>query len=257
MRKNTATDSLNVELKHGSGLPLVLHHNLFKMPFYNPDVSEFWSRSQTRSIADVAVLVLSPADALLHLCGHASYSLSRESFRWISDAWFIIHKHPDLDWDLLLDCARRSHLALPLSVMFEYLSKDLNAPVSRRFLDRLSFTASKSKSIELELALFGARSSMRGGFKNLIRKARNWHARALIFKWMLLPSPTYVLWVSQSRHFWLLPVQYLYRPVNYVSRRILATLKTHLRRIGFRTGVYSNGLSMRSPNYNKKLSDEI
>ena len=79
-----------------------------------------------------------PADSLLHVCGHASYSKSRQSLRWLTDAWLIVNRHPDLDWDLLLDCARRSHLALPLSVALSYLANDLNAPIPLRFLNRLS-----------------------------------------------------------------------------------------------------------------------
>jgi hypothetical protein len=255
--KASRRGSEDIELIHESGLPLVLHRELFQIPFYNAAHSNVCSRAQVAVISEIPVRVLSPADALFHICGHAVYSPSRESFRWISDAWFIIHKHPGLDWDLLLDCARRSHLALPLSVMFGYLSRDLNAPVPWSFLDRLSFAASKNKSIELELALFGARSSVRGGFRNLIRKARNWRARAFIFKWMLLPSPTYVLWVSQTRHFWLLPVEYLRRPINYASRRIRARLRNVLRQLGMRDSAYGKDVRMQSPGYDKKLSDEV
>jgi hypothetical protein len=229
-RKASRTDSGDIELIHESGLPLILHRKLFPIPFYNAALLDICSRAQIATICDIPVRVLSPADALLHTCGHAVYSPSRESFRWIADAWFIIRKHPDLDWDLLLDCARRSHLVLPLSVMCDYLSKDLNAPIPRSFLDRLSFAASRNKSIEGELALFGARSSPRGGFRNLIRKTRNWSGRALIIKWMVFPSPAYVRWISQTRGLWLF-LQYFYRPINYVSRRTLPTLKSVLRRI--------------------------
>jgi hypothetical protein len=256
-RKASRTDSADIELIHESALPLVLHRELFQIPFYNAALSDICSRTQIATICNIPMRVLSPADALLQTCGHAAYSPSRESFRWISDAWFIIHKYPDLDWDLLLDCGRRSHLALPLSVMLGYLSNDLNAPVPRSFLDRLSFAASKNKSIERELALFAARSSVRGGFRNLIRKARNWHARALIIQWMLFPSPTYVYWVSQTRRFWLLPLQYFYRPIKYVSRRIWPALKNILRRIGIQNSAYSYRMNLQSSAYNKKLSDDI
>ena len=115
-RKTSRRGSEDLELIHQSGLPLVLHRELFQIPFYNAAHSDICSRAQVAVISEVPVRVLSPADALFHTCGHAVYSPSRESFRWIADAWFIIHKHPDLDWDLLVDCARRSHLALPLSV---------------------------------------------------------------------------------------------------------------------------------------------
>jgi hypothetical protein len=141
--------------------------------------------------------------------------------------------------------------------MFGYLLRDLNIPVPSRFLNGLSLAARKSGSIEHELALFGARSSKHGGFRNLIRKATSWPARALIVKWMLFPSPTYVLWANQTRHLWQLPLQYLYRPIGYGVRRIRAVLKNVLGRIRIRNSAYSNCLRMQSSHYNKKLSDEI
>ena len=219
-QKETSTDCPKVVLGHRSGLPLVLHRNLFEIPFYNPDRSELWSRSQTRVVADVAARVLSPTDALLHLCGHASYSPSRESFRWITDAWFVIDRHRDMEWDLLLDCARRNHLTLPLSVALGYLSEDLNAPVPSSFLGTLSTAAAKSTAIGRELALFGARSDPRGGFRTLLRRAKGWRGRAFVIQWMLFPSPSYMLWVQQIQRLWLLPFHYVSRPLRYIARRI-------------------------------------
>ena len=49
--------------------------------------------------------ILAPSDSLLHAFGHVSHSASRQSLR-CADTWLIIHRHPDLDWALLLDCAR-------------------------------------------------------------------------------------------------------------------------------------------------------
>jgi len=228
----TSIDCPKVVLEHRTRLPLVLHRNLFEISFYNPDLSDVWSRSQTCVIADVAARVLSPTDALLHLCGHASYSPSRESFRWISDAWFVIDKHRDLKWDLLLDCAHRNHLTLPLSVALGYLSKDLNAPIPSGFLDSLYATAAKSTAIGRELALFGARSDPRGGFKNLLRRTKSWRGRAYIIKWMLFPSAASALWIERVRISWLLPFHYLNRPIRYASRRISPKVAKFIRGSG-------------------------
>lgn len=231
VQEKAPTDAPKVELKHGSGLPLVLHRNLFDIPFYNPDISQLWSRSQARVIMGVAVRVLSPADTLLHLCGHAFYSPSRESFRWISDTWFLIDRHRDLDWDLLLDCAHRSHLILPLSVMLGYLTKGLDAPVPSKIMDSLLDAAAKPTAIGRELALFGVRFAPGGGFKNLLRRGKSWRARVYIIKWMLFPSPAYARWVARVRHPWLLPLQYLKRPIRYLSRRLRPKVRRCLRRI--------------------------
>ena len=117
------------EFKHASGLPLQLHSRLFQLPCYTPSFAELWSRSQNLLLAGVSVRTLSPADSLLYVCGHASYSGNRHSLRWASDAWFIIDRYPDLDWDLLLNYARRSRLTLSLSVMLRYLAEALDASI--------------------------------------------------------------------------------------------------------------------------------
>jgi len=235
----TSSDCPKVVLEHRTRLPLVLHPNLFEIPFYNPDLSELWSRSQTRVIADVAARVLSPTDALLHLCGHAAYSPSRESFRWITDAWFVIDRHRDMDWKLLLDCAQRHHLTLPLSVALGYLSMDLSAPIPSKFLDSLFSSAAKSTAIGRELALFGARSDPRVGFKSLFRRTKCWRGRAYIIKWMLFPSAAYALWIERVRISWLLPIHYLRRPIRYASRRIRPKFAKFIRGNGRRKNRYT------------------
>ena len=93
-------------------------------------------------MADVPSRILSPADNLLHVCVHAFYCESRQSLRWVCDSWFIIDRYPNLEWDILLDSAQRSDLALPLSITLGYLAGDLNASIPATFLDRLYTAAS-------------------------------------------------------------------------------------------------------------------
>src|SRR5262249_14493381 len=90
----------SLQLVHESGLPLVLHRTLFEIPFYNTALLQICSRARTVLLLDTPAQVLSPSDVLFHICGHAAYSVSRESCRWISDAWFIVDRYRDLDWDL-------------------------------------------------------------------------------------------------------------------------------------------------------------
>jgi hypothetical protein len=208
------------EIIHESGLPLAVHHELFEIPFYNTAVRDLYSRAVPAAINGIRTQVLSPADALLHACGEATYSVRQESWWWVLDSWFIVNRCRDLDWDLLLDTSKRTHLALPLSVMLTYLAEELDCPFPADFLHRLSAVACKVPSIDRELALFGARQSPRCGFRRLIRDTGNWRGRLYVIKWMLLPSASYTVWENQLPHLWLLPVQYLYRPLRYVSARI-------------------------------------
>ena len=95
----------HVSYQHSSGLPLELHSRLFHIPYYEPPMGEILARSRPKTIAGAATHVLSPADNLLHVCGHAAGVRARTNLRWASDAWHIIDRPRDLDWQGLLSCA--------------------------------------------------------------------------------------------------------------------------------------------------------
>ena len=219
------------ELTHESGLPLVLHSNLFELPLCRSDLPDVWSRSQEMVLSKVSVHVLAPTDLILHTSAQAAYSSAGESYRWISDLCFTIAKYQKLDWGLLLDCAVKNHRALPLSVMLSYLVAEFEARVPAEFLKRLSTRAFNGESIGWELALFRAHAAAHGSFKKLLRDTKSWRGRALIVRWMLLPSPKYILWVQQTRHLWLLPFYYLYRPVRYVVRQMWFFCRRQIRHL--------------------------
>lgn len=233
IKQGPEPEGSRVTLEHESRLPLELHSGLFQIPYYNTVLAEIWSRRRPAEVAGVPAYILAPSDNLLHVCGHASYSRGHQSLRWVCDAWFVIDRHRDLDWDLLLDCARRSHLVLPLSVILSYLAEDLGAAVPPAILNRVSAAASRTNAVEREFALFSARSAPLGSFRSLIQKANGWRGRAFVIRWMLFPSPTYLRWVQQNHRSWLLPFYYIYRPISYVGRRIGSAFKESVERIRF------------------------
>jgi hypothetical protein len=167
--------------------------------------------------------------------------------RWASDAWLIIDRNRDLDWDLLLDCARASHLVLPLFIILGYLAKDLDAAIPSTFLNRLSLAAAKIDATEREFALFAARSAPQGSFRTLIRKSRGWYGQTSVIKWMLFPSPSYLRWVEQIERSWLLPMHYIYRPCRYTRYRIRATLSHAVQRIKFQKRRLLARIASRAP----------
>jgi Uncharacterised nucleotidyltransferase len=217
-REERGAEWQDIQLAHHSGLPLVLHRQLFHIPLYNAVMPDLWARSQTQIIAEVPARILSPADQLLHVCGHAASCASRESLRWVCDAWFLIERHPRLDWDVLFACAVRSHLALPLSVMLCYLAEGLQAPIPVAFLERLCREASQADTIERQLALRGARVGSRGRFKNLLRMTGDQRTRFFVLRWILFPSPSYLCQLQQTYSPCRLPFYYVSRPLRYVVR---------------------------------------
>ena len=233
----SAPQSQNRHLRmlQDSGLPLEFHSNLFEVPYYQMPLSEIRARGRSQAIAGVKTRILTPADNLLHVCGHASYSSKRQSLRWVTDAWFIISRHADLDWESLSHDIRRSGLALPVSVMLGYLAESLDAPIPSNTLRSLSAAASHSRPIERQLALRGTRSDGRGSLQELFGRATNWRERVFILQWLLFPSPHYLAWVDQV-HPWLLPFHYLYRPLRYARNRLQSSLKGALGAISSRMG---------------------
>ncbi len=219
-RVQLVADPCHVSYQHSSGLPLELHSRLFHIPYYEPPMDEIWARSRPRTIAGAATRILSPADNLLHVCGHAAGVRTRANLRWASDAWHIIDRHPDLDWQELSNCARSSGLTLPLYVMIRYLAEDLGAPVPPDGAAALAEAAGRSGGTEREAALFGALTGLTATVRALFREASGWRTRASLVRFVVFPSPACMGWSHRIPHWSMLPLFYVYRPFRYVGTRL-------------------------------------
>jgi hypothetical protein len=149
----------HVTLAHASGLPLVIHGRPFRISYYELPFEDVWARTETRSVGGVDARVLCPADHLVHVCGHASYSPSRTSLRWVCDAWSLIQHDTGVDWDLLLDSTARGRLALPVSIMLGYLADELRAPIPPGLLGELRDAAARTDAAGVNAALVGLADS--------------------------------------------------------------------------------------------------
>lgn len=222
--KTNIDDWENIHLTHKSGLPLVLHRHLFRIPFHNTHSKDFWEHSMVHPIANIPTLVLSPSDNLFHICGHAFCGGSRLSLRWVSDSWSIINHHQNLDWDRLLFNTQKSHLGLQVSIILDYLAKQLDACIPESVLTGFHDTARQSATIGYETALYGLRDSGKGGFRYLFKRGKTWRAKAFILKWMFCPSSAYMRWVQQVSSSWSLPLFYAFRPLKYIISRVWSSL---------------------------------
>jgi hypothetical protein len=225
----------DIRLDHPSGLPLELHAKLFALPFYSISATEAWERSGATTIAGVAARILSPEHALVHVCGHASYSASRASLRWVCDAWFIIDRESGLDWHEVLDVARRARLTLPLYVMLRYLSDTLGARVPGAFLARLAEAFDRAPAVERDVALFAARIGARQPLLAILRRMPGgWRMRARVLLWLLFPSREYLRGAALGRPSSAGPVRYLSRPIGYAAHALRFSMSAPIRRA--RTG---------------------
>lgn len=212
--------AVRIELTHASGLPLVLHRHLFRIPFYNAARDDVWMRTETAKLDGVAARVLSPADMLVHACGDALHSASWGSHHWITDTWFLLDRRPDLDWDVVARSASARQLTLPLAVSLNYLADQLGAAVPRAMCDRLSAVAAQDGSVGPELALHAARA-FAGGLRQLMGRTPTIRGRATILRHLLLPSIAFLSWATQPRSPRRRAIHaQVFRVARYVARRI-------------------------------------
>lgn len=217
--------------EHESRLPLEMHSRLFQSSYYDPFLDEIWGRIQRRVIAAVSTYTLAPEHNLFHVCGHASYSRRAQSLRWVSDAWFLIDRHPNLDWDRLLHCARQSRMALSLYVTLRYLAENLQAPIPAAFLGRLSDAARRADALDREVAVRGALAAAPGGVLGFLHGVTSWCERLVLVRWLLFPSPAYLYRVERVDRSWLLPFYYVYRPMRSIVRSLWFLSKRLARRL--------------------------
>jgi hypothetical protein len=207
----------SIELVHESGLPLVLHRRLFRLPLYSVSMKEIWGRSRIEMINGAPTRVLCSTDNLFHICGSVFDLEPYQSLRWVCDAWFLIQRSPDLDWNLLIESARGSRMVLPLLMTTRYLSESLGASIPKSFLAGLQAAARETSPIEGEAGLFAVQTSARGGLKKILVGCNDWPTRRFVLKWALVPSLEYMRYVYKVP-MPLVPFSYLYRPLKYLLR---------------------------------------
>lgn len=211
------TDAL--VLDHDSGLPVLLHSHFFRISFYQREWDALWSGNREGRVAGRSVRVLSPGDALLHLCCQAFQSVRLEPFVWAADAYLLMRRHPDLDWTALLQSAGRSRTELPLRMALDYLARDLHAPVPEAARARLAAATEVVEPVERDVALLAARGRRGMRLRSLVRGRAGWGAQLASLRWLLLPSRGYLEWAYGTPRAVNLPLVYLRRIGRYLARR--------------------------------------
>jgi hypothetical protein len=130
-----------------------IHQTAFRHPRAQGDDSPMWARSHAFAFGDHEARVMAPADLLVHVCGHAFFSETRDALTWVTDAWFTLAAWPDLDWDVVEAAADERHLGVALALQLGYLRRELHAPVSASALDRLSRLKAQAVDRDIALAL--------------------------------------------------------------------------------------------------------
>jgi hypothetical protein len=126
----------DVELIHGSGLPLVLHRHVLPTSSVLGD----FERSLSQVVAGVASRVLSPVDQLLLACMTAKSRDAKELF-WACDIWRMLMTRPDLAWSDVVRGARDAGVSISIASVLRFLSVHLAAPIPETILTQLEVAA--------------------------------------------------------------------------------------------------------------------
>jgi hypothetical protein len=115
-------------LDHPEGVSCDLHWRALEEAGADGADDEFRAAAEPAMFQGTRLRVLSPADQLLHVCGHAGKWSAVPPIRWVADAVLIL-REGSVDWPRLLDHAARRRLILRMRQMLGYLREALGVPI--------------------------------------------------------------------------------------------------------------------------------
>jgi hypothetical protein len=174
---------------HESGMPVVLHTELFHAPRYRHRPETLVTRAHRAAFLGQAAHLLDPTAQVVHLLIHAASAPSRATLLWACDAWLTIRRTPDLDWTRLIDETTVRRAALPVTILLTYLARALAAPIPGEVLTTLGDTALRATRVDKEVALWGAWATQGARFDRALRSAAGASERAFVLRWRLAPGP--------------------------------------------------------------------
>jgi hypothetical protein len=135
--------------RNDKGLELDLHsrpfhidHNAARLFLLRdlPPVPEvntrLWQNSVVVEFNGVAFRVLSREDMLVHIIEHGSLANPHRPIRWVVDAAHIIRKGP-LNWDRVLESARKAGLEVHLRLALRYLNERVGVVIPASVMTKL------------------------------------------------------------------------------------------------------------------------
>jgi len=151
--------STRVRLQHARAFNAAGPHNLDLhwrvLNATSPDVEErIWAATETFRVGSTPVRVLGPTDQIFHLCAHAVQPTVDPSPCWIVDVLTILNlAGADVDWERLVDLARRTSTTIRISAAVIELRRLLGARIPESLVHALDGTGARDWQ-HRELALF-------------------------------------------------------------------------------------------------------
>jgi hypothetical protein len=209
--------------RHASGLEFVAHTLAFDSAFHAGSRAVLPRGDRTLVIGSRTARTVSPEALLVHVLGQASVSAGRCRLVWVADAWHLLSRHTDLDWDDVLTRIADHRLDLPAATLITYLS-DVAPSIPSSVVMHLRARAAAADHVARDVALGGMTAAVRGDLAYIWRATRSWRARLRFARWAIAPSPAYVRAAFHEPAAWQLPLCYLYRPARFVAERLASPI---------------------------------
>lgn len=141
---------------HPSGLPIARHASLFGPALPAVRLDDVAADAVPVVVAGQEARALHPADALVHVCGHAATRGRPAGPLWGLDAAMLVRRHPDLDWDRVVARARAWQVSGAVAPLLAWLTRELAVAVPGHALAALR-DAARRTGPRARLRLRGAR----------------------------------------------------------------------------------------------------
>lgn len=203
---------------------LDLHWNVINRPAYARavDVEWFWARTLTVPYGKNRVTILNWDAQLLHLAEHFIVHHQMRGIRWSFDIALLLSLHKsDLQWDTILDAARRFDVLPALNAVLTHIADVWGVAVPEAVRAQL---AESSRGLGDQLAVIVATAERTDA--TILREGMSfgdWRSRAAYFFHVFFPSPKYMRERYRIAHPALVPVFYLVR-LGLGARRLLESL---------------------------------
>ncbi len=211
-------------LSHTSGMPVALHTRLFRQRYYHSPDGPTGARSHQARIAGAAAAVPDPGLSLVYVLAQAGGSSG--SLVWAADAWYLVQRAPDLDWDLVRGAAKRARMSLVASILLEWLRRELALNCQESALAALRDDASRAERGATDAALIDAVGAGPGRPGALLRATPRWSDRLRVLSRVLLPSVEYMRAQDPATP---VALAYLARIARYAWRRARARSRAFTR----------------------------
>ena len=117
----------------------------------------FWQARRKATLDGTAITVLDPADQLLQICAHAAQpAAAAAAEQWPADAALVIRGSADLCFERLVGESSQRGLSAIVAEAMAFLADELELPIPRTFISRLSAAAHWTERREMRFLAEGS-----------------------------------------------------------------------------------------------------